>query len=331
MAFFPVSNSNLSASHLGDFISKKYAVGDVTGCSLIRSGINDTYMVSTSQKRFVFRVYSLNWRTEKEIAEELRLLDLLKEKEISISYPIADKEKAYIHVLSAPEGNRYGVLFSFAEGEKLHSFTTDVHYAIGRMMAEFHLVTDGLSVDRTTYTPQLLVKDPLHPISRFLSDTSEEMKFMKMAQGFLWDELERANLGSLRKGVVHLDIWYENLNVDTNNQVTLFDFDFCGNGWLCLDIAFYMLQVYSIERDEKERDRKMAAFFEGYESVTKIPEEERKLLPVLGVSLYFFYLGIQCQRYDNWSNHFLSESYLKRYIHQLVKRYFDIHQLGKNK
>jgi hypothetical protein len=44
---------------------------------------------------------------------------------------------------------------------------------------------------------------------------------------------------------------------------------------------------------------------------------------MLGVSLYFFYLGIQCQRYENWSNSFLNEVYLKRFINLLVKRYFE--------
>ncbi len=46
---------------------------------------------------------------------------------------------------------------------------------------------------------------------------------------------------------------------------------------------------------------------------------------------YFFYLGVQCQRYDNWSNAFLSENYLKRFINGLVKRYYDIYKLGDNK
>jgi hypothetical protein len=44
---------------------------------------------------------------------------------------------------------------------------------------------------------------------------------------------------------------------------------------------------------------------------------------MLGVSMYFFYLGIQCQRFDNWSNVFLNETYLTRFINLLVKKYFD--------
>jgi len=125
-----------------------------------------------------------------------------------------------------------------------------------------------------------------------------------------------------------MDIWFDNLNIDKDKEVTIFDFDFCGNGWLCCDIAYYILQINSTEKDENECRLKTEAFLNGYESITKISNEERRLLPALGVSLYFFYLGIQCQRFDNWSNTFLNETYLKRFINLLVKKYFDKNNLG---
>jgi Ser/Thr protein kinase RdoA (MazF antagonist) len=62
---------------------------------------------------------------------------------------------------------------------------------------------------------------------------------------------------------------------------------------------------------------------DGYESVTPVSDEEKRLLPALGVSMYFFYLGVQAQRFDNWSNVFLNETYLKRFISLLVRKYFE--------
>ena len=82
--------------------------------------------------------------------------------------------------------------------------------------------------------------------------------------------------------------------------------------------------------EAKDYQPKVDRFIKGYESVTPISAEEKRLIPMLGVSLYFFYLGVQCQRYDNWSNSFLSENYLKRFINGLVKRYYDIYKLGDN-
>ena len=92
MSHFPVSNSNLSAAHLAIFVADQYGFSDKTACNLIRAGINDTYLVAADEQRYVFRVYSLDWRTEKEIREEIRLLLLLQKNNIAVSYPLADKK-----------------------------------------------------------------------------------------------------------------------------------------------------------------------------------------------------------------------------------------------
>ncbi len=81
MRSFPVIDSTLSAPHLAVFLQEKYEFDDSTRCKIFRTGINHTYMVAAQEIRYVFRVYSYEWRTETEIAEELRLLDLLREKE----------------------------------------------------------------------------------------------------------------------------------------------------------------------------------------------------------------------------------------------------------
>ncbi|MCO5935780.1 hypothetical protein NAF17_09515 [Mucilaginibacter sp. RB4R14] len=79
----------------------------------------------------------------------------------------------------------------------------------------------------------------------------------------------------------------------------------------------------STEKVEAERTEKLNNFLTGYESVITITDEEKRLLPLLGVSMYFFYLGIQAQRFDNWLNVFFNKTYLKRFINLLVKKYFD--------
>lgn len=329
MMHFPVTNSNLSATHIGLFVQERYSLSKDTKCQLIKAGINDTYLISDNLDKFVFRVYSLNWRTKLEIDEEIKLLNELKQNSISISHPLADNKNNYIQILNAPEGDRFAVLFTFASGEKLHIITEEAHFEIGQVMAKIHKITNHKKLSRIDYSPEVILIDSLKKVSSFLTNDTEEMNFMKLAQTYLLKELENADISQIRQGVVHLDIWFDNLNITNDNKVTIFDFDFCGNGWLCLDIAYYILQLHNVEKYEaKDYQPKIDSFIRGYESVTLINAEEKRLIPMLGVSLYFFYLGVQCQRYDNWSNSFLSENYLKRFINGLVKRYYDIYKLG---
>ncbi len=329
MTHFPVTNSNLSATHIGMFLQEKYCLSTDTKCQLIKAGINDTYLVIDCLDKFVFRVYSLSWRTKTEIDEEIKLLNQLKQNDISISYPISDNENNYIQILNAPEGNRCEVLFTYASGEKQPIVSEDTHFKIGQLMARLHKITHNQKLNRIDYSPEVILVDSLKKISSFLAIDSEEMNFMVSAQSYLLQEFQNADTSQIRNGIVHLDIWFDNLNITNDNKITIFDFDFCGNGWLCLDIAYYVMQLHNVEKYEaKDYQPKVDGFLLGYEYVTPISKEEKRLIPMLGVSLYFFYLGVQCQRYDNWSNSFLSENYLKRYINGLVKRYYDIYKLG---
>ncbi|WP_260607577.1 phosphotransferase [Chitinophaga polysaccharea] len=259
------------------------------------------------------------------MSEELRLLLLLKENNIPVSWPLADKQGNFIQTLNAPEGERYGVLFTFAEGEKLLHYDEELHAKAGVIMARMHQLTRSMPLNRVTYTAKNLLEDPLISIKKFLPADSPEMAFMTAVQAHLLQILQEADLTALPQGVVHMDIWFDNMNIRADQEITLFDFDFCGNGWQCLDVAYYILQLHSLIRDMPEYQAKTNRFLEGYNSVMPLTAEEKRLLPALGVCMYFFYLGVQCDRFYNWSNSFLNESYLKRFINLLVKRYYDLY------
>jgi Ser/Thr protein kinase RdoA (MazF antagonist) len=319
-----VSSSIPAASYIASFVQTAYGLpGTVTG-KLLRSGINDTYLISAGTEQYVFRLYSLDWRTETEISEEIRLLKLLKTNDISVSYPIAKPDGGYLNELEAPEGKRFGVLFSFAEGKKISLLPVETHRKAGELMAKLHRITENLELRRIRYMTATLISEPLEEIKAFLPDTTPEMQYLRSLGDSIAEAFEAADTTAMRTGAIHLDIWFDNMNVRENGDLTLFDFDFCGNGWLCHDVAYYILQLHNVERDQTECDNKKHAFLEGYESVTPLTKEEHRMLPVIGISTYFFYLGIQCLRFENWSNVFLSEDYLKRFTNGLVKRYAEI-------
>jgi len=320
---FSVVSSILSSSGIAKFVRDKYSLAASTTCRLLKTGINHTYRIDNENESFIFRIYSYNWRIKEEIKEELNLLQLLKKNDISISYPIADTSGNFIQTIRAPEGLRFAVLFSFAKGHKILNYNKETHFEVGKLMAKIHSLTKGLEQKRINYTPETLLNKPLENIRKFLSEETSEMQFLIATRPLLEKELLNANNPNLRKGIVHLDIWFDNLNISDNNKITLFDFDFCGNGWLCLDIAYYILQLHSTEKDEIELKEKMEAFYSGYQTVEKISSDEKRLIPILGVCLYYFYLGIQCSRFENWSNTFLNEVYLKRFISVLIKGYYE--------
>lgn len=329
MSHFAVSNSTLSTEQLAVFLRQKFGLPEKTTCKLLKTGINHTYLVDTGHEKFIYRVYSYLWRTETEILEEIRLLEELRTNNIAVSYALKDASGQYIQLLNAPEGDRPGVMFTYAPGEKLLNFPKEIHEKIGTIMARIHEITCNYNLKRINYDAETLIFNPLNHISKFLSSESAEMSFLLSMREVLLEQINTANPDELRKGAIHTDIWCDNLNILDDEKITIFDFDFCGNGWLVQDVAYYILQIKSTEKINEEYEEKKASFLKGYESVTPLTATEKNLIPTLALSCYYFYLGIQCQRYDNWSNVFLNENYLKRFISILLKGWFDYHDMGR--
>lgn len=324
---FPVVCSTLSATYMATFLQQQYGLGAATTCRILRAAINHAYLVTDGEQKYVFRVYSYNWRTELEITEEIGLLRLLNENHIPVSYALPDAKGHFIQHIPAPEGMRMAVLFSYAKGEKVLNYSPELHYKLGVIMARMHSVTLDLPFNRVEYTPAVLLIDSFEKLKQFLAAGTEEMQWMQKAQQQLLQLFNKASASSLRNGVVHMDIWFDNLNIHNNEDITLFDFDFCGTGWLLLDVAYYQLQLFHIEKDPEQHQAKLSSFLKGYESITPLSEAEKLMIPAASVSMYFFYLGVQCQRFENWTNTFLNETYLKRYINILVKTLYAHYQL----
>lgn len=316
---FPVINSTLSANKLGELLQHKYDLSENTECNLFRAGMNHVYMVTDVNEKYVFRVYTFDWRTKKEIAEELRLLIHLNENKTPISFPIADNLNEYIQELNAPEGKRFGVLFSFADGVKSARFTAETSFFIGQALAKVHKSTENFTLSRITYDNKVLLINSIKRTRKFFKKETDETKFLEEMANFLQNEFNNVENEQIRFGAVHLDVWFDNMHFNEENKVTLFDFDFCGNGWLCLDISYFLFQLFTTNLNENDYKIKAESFLKGYETITEVSKEEKRILPFVCLAIMTYYISMQCDRYDNWTNIFLNEDHLKRFVGNLKR------------
>ncbi len=312
MNILPAVTSILSANELGEFIKLAYNLNESFTCKLIKTGMNHTYIISNNKTKYVVRVYSHNWRLNSEIIEEVNLLKLLKENGIGISFPIADKKGVFIQQVKAPEGLRQVVVFSFAEGGKIRFMDKGICYSFGSLMASIHNVTANKNLDRVNYNLDTLLGASYNCSKTFFPEKLKEMAFIK-EQSAAIRKCFIENDKNLSQGIVHLDIWYDNMNITEKNEITIFDFDFCGNGPLILDVAYFCIQLFHIETDKTEYELKLKSFLEGYKNSKTLSKSELELIPSAASAIWIFYLGIQVKRFD-WSNVFLSENYLKMYV-----------------
>ncbi|CAD0218682.1 phosphotransferase [Chryseobacterium sp. D764] len=316
---FPTINSTLSPNVLGKFIQRNYGLIDKTECSIFRLAMNHLYIVHDDENKYVFRVYTHNWRTKLEIEEELRLLILLKEADRQVAFPIADQSNKFIQEIDAPEGKRLGVLFSYAKGIKTAKFSSQTSFLIGQALAKVHQSTENIELMRMSYNVQNLLKNPVLKTKEFYSKNVAEIEFLETLSAFLMLKMENTDKQKMRYGAVHLDVWFDNLHIDDEKEITFFDFDFCGNGYLCFDISYFLFQLFTTNLNEEEYQVKADSFIKGYETVTKISSEEKKFLPYACLAIMTYYISVQCDRFEYWTNIFLNEDHLKRMVGNLKR------------
>ena len=323
MTTFPVTTSTLSEKELGEFVKEKYELNNNFECKLFRTGMNHTYFLSYNEEKYVLRVYSYNWRSKSEIIDEIELLRLLSKNNLNVSFPIKDKKGNFIQEINAPEGLRYIVLFSFAKGKKTRFLNEEMCFEIGFLMAKIHSLTLNKTINRTSYNKKTLIELPYEYLKQFFSEKLHEMKFIKEFE----KTFQNSDFEHTQNGIVHMDIWYDNMAIEGEKEITIFDFDFCGNGSLILDIGYFCKQLFFIESDKNQYESKVQSFLNGYQKIKEISEKELKLIPKAGAAIFIFYLGVQAQRFD-WSNIFLSENYLKMFVGR-IKSWIDYYELKK--
>lgn len=323
---FPVIHSTLSPKGLNNLIQQQYHLSNLTECKLFRAAMNHLYIVTDGEEKYVFRVYTFDWRTSSEIEEELRLLTHLKENGGSVAYPIADQSNQYIQEINAPEGKRFGVLFSYAKGTKTAKFSSQASFVIGQALAKVHQSTENFALHRITYNTQSLLSDSLLRTKMFFKSTTDDLLFLEKLSHFLTEKFDNADRQPMRYGAIHLDVWFDNMHIDHEKEVTFFDFDFCGNGFLCLDISYFLYQLFSTNINENDYQIKAESFLKGYETISEISKEEKDFLPFACLAIMNYYISIQCDRFEYWTNIFLNEDHLKRMIGNL-KRWMAYHKI----
>jgi Ser/Thr protein kinase RdoA (MazF antagonist) len=315
-----VIHSVAHPQHLLSFFCRRFGWSKNSEIRLLKTGINHTYAIQSGDQSFILRVYTHAWKTFQQIQEEVDFLLFLKEKGIAVSVPLADLDHQRIHSLDYPEGQRYAVIFTFAAGTKQQYYEAAVHREAGAWLGQFHHHSREKRFDsRSDYTASNHWEHLIDPILSTQLLQEPHTIWLKKIHAALLVQLNELPTSSYERGIIHSDFWFDNFHYDAP-EITVFDFDFSGTGWLGMDRAYYQMQLRSLEPDEKIFNRKWEAFVEGYSVHHPYNQQEDEALAIFGLGIQLYYLGIQCERFSHWTAAFINEVYLNRYVEVFIGR-----------
>jgi len=327
MDVFPTQYSVLSATALSDYLSTAYGLGSAA-CRLLIHNVSDTYLLENGDSKYIFKIYRDAHRKLHEIKGEVDLLLLLKSRGAKVSYPIADLAGNNIQSFNAAEGTRYGVLFTYAKGKVSVELSETQLQELGKEMAALHNVTSDMPLiyNRIKFNIDTTITQPLQVIKPAFAELKEEYDYLITTAAKVTAKLQETDYSNFSYGYCQYDFLPKNFHFDEDDQVTFFDFDFAGEGYLMNDImSFYIHYFLEVTYGKMSRNDAEAAFeifISSYRKVRQLHEDELKIMCYLGFGFWIFYLGFQYDNFDDWSNIFFGPKYLKDRV-ALIKKWID--------
>jgi Ser/Thr protein kinase RdoA (MazF antagonist) len=293
---FPVTSSILSVKDLADTILACYDINEPYDCRFFHNGLNDTYLLNSISTKYILRIYRLHWRTISDILYELDVIRFLNSHDIKVSIPITRKDGKLTGTISAPEGNRYFVLFSYAPGKDI-SYNTEEEtesFLYGKSVAKIHKATDKFTTSHARFNLNFthLLDSPLKSIEPFLIHRKDDWNYLvKLA-----DRLRIKVSGMhLETGFCHGDFHGGNAHIDENKNITFFDFDCCGPGWRAYDIAVFLW----CSRLQNKHKTRWTPFLRGYTEERKLNEPDILAAQYFTAIRNFWLLGLHTQNLVN--------------------------------
>jgi Ser/Thr protein kinase RdoA (MazF antagonist) len=269
--------------------------------------MSDAYRIEAGGQLFFLKVSMAARRSRHDVDEEVRLLLHLARGGVGVSTPVALVDGQYVIALSAPEGERYAVLYEAARGTE---GTTDLHRReLGRMVARMHQVADGLEppYDRDCLELEHLLDDNLAPIAVLMAHRPEDYaiiaRIAKHVKDVVTALLPRR---SPEHGVCHGDLHGGDVLYSPDGVPVLFDFESSGTGWRALDIAVFQGSsdwMDTSQEADARRQREVAQFLEGYTSIRELSSGELEVLKLGPAEHHIFLMGLVLRYWrirDGW-------------------------------
>ena len=316
---FSSINSTLSADALLRVVLPAFSIGAATRCRLHYIGVNDTYVVTTADtKRYVLRVYRAAWHTLDNILYELDALLHLRDSGVPVSFPLPLRNGQYAYPIEAPEGQRYAVLFTYADGREPTYEDRSEAVQYGRAVALMHEASDAFSSlhSRRTLDEQELLYSPLSKVGPFLASRPVDQEYLARLSERLRVRLDALPVANLEKGFCHGDLHGVNAGVDGDGTVTFYDFDCCGTGWRAYDLAVFRWSAI-LRGNEKDM---WPAYLEGYHQRRSLGELDLSAVPLFVAVRHIWTMGLNASIAGLFGDSWVNISYFDREL-GFVRRY----------
>jgi homoserine kinase type II len=273
--------TDVAADELAAFLAH-YDIGELLSYKGIAEGVeNSNFLLHTSAGSYILTLY------EKRVARNdlpffLGLMTHLASNGINCPQPLRNKSGETLSTLAG----RPAVIINFLEGIWPRK-PTAVHCAgVGQALAKMHLAGRGFDMSRAN----ALSVSGWRPLFEQAAARADEVQ--RGLHALIGTELDYLESGiwpnDLPRGVIHADLFPDNVFFLGDELSGLIDFTFACDDMLAYDVAI-CLNAWCFESDCSFNVTKARAFLNAYQRERALTEAEQHALPLLarGAALRF--------------------------------------------
>ncbi len=267
--------TKLSENSLNEFFSK-YNLGKILNYEEIKEGIENTnYFIHTESGKFILTLYEKRV-DEKDLPFFMSLMRNLFDKKFPSPEPIINKNGNYISEIL----NKKAAVVSFLDGKAKKVLNPTNCYEVGVNTAKLHMITKNLAGKREN---KLSINSWRKIYDNVKKDCSKIHPDLPQVIEKNLNGIEKNWPKNIPGGIIHADLFPDNIFFNGDKLSGIIDYYFSCNDFYAFEIAICLNALCFEGKNENLSFNvtKSKKFIDGYSSIRKLTEEEKKSLKVL--------------------------------------------------
>jgi len=267
--------TKLSEDDLNIFFSK-YNLGKLLSYKEIEEGIeNSNYFVELEKGKFILTLYEKRAKKE-DLPFFISLMKNLFDQKFPSPEPIINNNGNYISEILSKKA----AVVSFLNGKAKKNLEPNDCYEVGVYTARLHLITKNLTGKREN---KLSVNSWRKIYNNVKNDCSKIHKNLSKIIENNLDKIEKNWPENIPSGIIHADLFPDNIFFQNKKLSGIIDFYFSCYDFYAFEIAICLNALCFEGKNENLSFNvtKAKRFIDGYSTIRKLSEDEKKSLKIL--------------------------------------------------
>ena len=275
--------TKLNKSEIEEIISL-YKLKNLESFAPIEEGIENTnYVIIANKKKYILTIFEKRVK-EQDLPFFCELISLLNKSGFKCPLPLLNLENSPISTFK----RKKLTILTFISGKSKENLSNENCEDIGKEAAKLHLLTSNFKIHRKNALSIESWRNMFENIKDKCIRIHKDLPNLIEAN---LKDIEKNWPSNLPSGIIHADLFKDNIIFENNKVSGIIDFTFSCNDFYALEIAicFNALCFDGVKSNLSFNVTKAKKFIDGYSSIRKLSDQERNSIKILsqGAALRF--------------------------------------------